>query len=126
MLHSTFHLPFNKSKYLSLKGEKLDELTEHCEQLCVLLIDEASLIGSTLLYQVEKYLRDIKHTPLVFFGNIDVIFLGDLFQVQPIKGFLIFEKPFLAREKPIYDLWKDKVKCYELCMTKSKKYKNIV
>jgi len=29
-LHSTFHMPFNKSKYIPLKSEKLDTLTKHC------------------------------------------------------------------------------------------------
>lgn len=79
-LYSTFHLWFNKSEYTSLKGEKLYTLTKYCGQLCVLLNNEAYLIGSTCLYLVEKFLHKIKHTSLTYFGNIDVIFLGDLFQ----------------------------------------------
>jgi hypothetical protein len=55
-LHSALYIPFNKSEYFPLNSEKLDTLTKHFEQLCVLLIDEASLIGETFLYEVDKCL----------------------------------------------------------------------
>lgn len=55
MLHFAFYLPFNKLEYFLIKNEKLDTLTKNCEQICIMLIDEASLIGSTLLYQVDKF-----------------------------------------------------------------------
>lgn len=71
-LQFAFHLPFNKSKYILLKGEKIDTLTKHCEQLCIMLIDKAYLINSTLLYHVDKRLRKIKHTLLAYFGYIDI------------------------------------------------------
>lgn len=119
--HFAFHLPFNKLKYLSLKCEKLDTLKNHSKQLCVMLIDEVSLIGSMLLYHIEKHLHEIKHTLLAYFGNIDVIFSGDLFQVQLIKYSLIFELPNLVGKILVYDYSKEKLKWYELNMTMNKK-----
>ncbi len=55
-LHSAFYLPFNKADCPSLNNEKLDTLSKHFQQLCVRLIDEASLVGATTLYQIDKRL----------------------------------------------------------------------
>jgi hypothetical protein len=90
---------FNKSKYLPLINEKLDTLTKHYKQICVVLIDEVSLVGSTFLYQIDKQLREIKHSPTKSFGNVDIIFCGDLYQAQHVKYSLIFENPMLNKEK---------------------------
>ena len=71
---------FSEELKLFLKNEKLDTLTKHCEQLCVMLIDETSLMGATFLYQVDKWLWEINNSPLAYFGNFDIIFSDDLFQ----------------------------------------------
>ena len=44
--HSIFHLPCNSTKMLPLDSNTLDNLSKKLEQLQILLIDEASLIGS--------------------------------------------------------------------------------
>jgi hypothetical protein len=126
MLHSAFFMPFNKSGYLPLNNKKLDTLTKHYEQLFVLLIDEASLVGSTFLYQIDKRLREIKHTPTKYFGNVDIIFCWDLYQAQPVKDSLIFEKPILNKEKLSYTFWQEKVKCYELHMSMRQRDKDFI
>jgi len=46
-LHSTFYFFFNKADCPSLNNEKLDALSKHFQQLCV-LIDEASLVMSPI------------------------------------------------------------------------------
>ena len=51
------YIPFNKTNCLSLNNEKLDTLSKHYGQLCVVLIDEASLVGATKLYRIDKRLR---------------------------------------------------------------------
>jgi hypothetical protein len=53
-LHSAFFMPFNKSGYLPLNNEKLGTVTKHYEQIFFVRIDEASLVGSTFLYQIDK------------------------------------------------------------------------
>ena len=78
-LHSAFYIPFNKINCLSLNNEKLDTLSKHYGQLCVVLIDEASLVGATTLYQINKHLRQILDIPTCHFANINVIFLKDLY-----------------------------------------------
>jgi hypothetical protein len=120
-LHSAFYMPFKKSNYLPLSTKKLDTLTKHFQQLRVLLIDEASLIGETFLYDIDKRLRKIKHTPTCYFGGLDIIFCGDLYQAQPIKDSFIFEEPIVNSHKMSYSFWQDEVKCYQLHITMRQK-----
>ena len=113
-LHSAFYMPFNNKNCLSLNNENLDTLSKHYGQLRVVLIDEASLVGATTLYQIDKRLRQILHMPTCHFANIDVIFLGDLYQAQPVKDSMIFESPKLDKNVIPYDFWKQNIKCYQL------------
>ena len=46
IVHSTFFMPFNKSQFLPLNKEMLDTLSKIYEELQLVFIDEASLIGS--------------------------------------------------------------------------------
>ena len=91
-----------------------------------MLIDEASLVGSTFLYQIDKRLREIKHSPITYFGNVNMIFCGDLYQAQPVKDSLIFETPILNKQKLSYNFWQEKVKCYELHMPMRQKDENFI
>jgi hypothetical protein len=104
-----------------LNSEKLDTFTKHFQQLHVLIINEASLIGATFLYEVDKCLRQIKHTPISYIGNVYLIFYGNLYQTQPIKYSLIFEEPILNKQKIPYTFWHDEVKCYEVHTTMQQK-----
>ena len=89
-IHSALLIPFNKSSFLPLSNEMLDTLGKLYQELRVVLIDEASLIGSCFLYCIDDRLRNIKHAQTKYFGNIDMIFCGDLYQAQPIQDSLIF------------------------------------
>jgi hypothetical protein len=112
--HSIFHLPCNSAKMLPLDSNTLDNLSKRLEQLQILLIDEASLIGSRMLYNIDRRLRQIKHTPTKPFGNIDIIFCGDLYQAQPICDTWIFEQPTINSEKLPYTFWLDNVLSFKL------------
>jgi hypothetical protein len=80
----------------------------------VLLLDEVSLIGSHMLYNIDKRMREIKHAPTNPFGNVDVIFYGDLFQAEPVHDSWIFEFPTFRQDKFPYSFWLDNIKYYEL------------
>jgi hypothetical protein len=60
-VHSAFLIPFNKSRFLPLSKEMLDTLSKIYEELQLVFIDEAYLIGSRFLYSIENWLRSIKH-----------------------------------------------------------------
>ena len=52
-----------------------------------------------------------------YFGNIDMILCGDLYQTQPIQDSLIFEQPTVNMEIVTHDFWRDNIKCFELHTT---------
>lgn len=92
-MHSTFSLPFNNNDCSTLNSEKLDTLSKNFEQLHVVLIDEASLVGATTPYHIDKRLSQIVHKATSYFFNVDLILSGDLYQVGLVKDSLIFENP---------------------------------
>lgn len=65
-------------------------MSKHYYQLHVLLIDEISLVGSTFLHYIDKQLRDIMKTPTIYFGKLDTLFCGDLYQAQPVLDSIVF------------------------------------
>ena len=99
---------------LPLNSNTLDALTKYFEQLQVLLFDEASLIGYHMLYNIVKRICELMHAPTRPFGNLDVIFFGDLFQVQPVHDSCIFEQPIFQQQTFPYTFWLDTTKFYEL------------
>jgi hypothetical protein len=78
-VHSAFLIPFNKSHFLPLGKEMLDTLSNLYNKLQLVFIEEASLIGSRFLYSIDNRLRNIKHVHTKYFGDIDMIFCGDLY-----------------------------------------------
>jgi hypothetical protein len=106
-IHSAFLMPFNKSQFLPLSKEMLDTLSKIYQELQLVLIDEASLVGSRFLFSIDNRLRSIKHVQTKYFGNIDMVFCGDLYQAQPIHDSLIFEHPTMNMQRITYDFWRD-------------------
>ena len=78
-IHSALLMPFSKSHFLPLNKEMLDIFSKIYDELQLVLIDEASLIGSRFLYSIDNRLRNIKHVHTKYFGNIDMILCGDLY-----------------------------------------------
>jgi hypothetical protein len=120
-VHSAFLMPFNKSQFLPLTKEMLDTLSNLYDELQLVFIDEASLIGIRFLYSINNRLRSIKHVPKKYFGNIDMIFYGDLYQAHLNQDSLIFEQPMVNMKIVMHDFWRDNTKCFEfhtkMCQT---------
>ena len=93
IVHYALLMPFNKSQFLPLRKEMLDTLSKIYDEPQLVFIDEASFIGSRFLYSIDSRLRSIKHVHMKYFGNIDMIFCGDLYQAEIIQDSLIFEQP---------------------------------
>jgi hypothetical protein len=72
-------MPFNKSQFLTLSKEMSDTLSKIYEELQLVFIDEAYLIGIRFLYSIYNQLRSIKHVQMKYFGNIDMILCGDIY-----------------------------------------------
>jgi hypothetical protein len=116
-IHSAFLMPFNKSQFFPISKEMLDTLSKLYLELQLVFIDEASLIGSRFLYSIDSRLLSIKHWHTKYFGNIDMIFCGDLYQAQPIQDSLIFEQPIVNMETMMHEFWRYNIKWFELHTT---------
>ena len=65
-----------RNTHATIEPKHIHFLNKGYEQIHLLLINEASLIGSQMLYNIDKRPREIMHTPTKPFGGIDVIFCG--------------------------------------------------
>lgn len=67
-------------KNLRLSGDKRNLLKE----LDLLIIDEVSMVRADMLDAVDAVLRHVRRQPLVSFGGVQVLYIGDLFQLPPV------------------------------------------
>jgi hypothetical protein len=67
-------------KNLRLSGVKRDLLKE----LDLLIIDEVSMVRADMLDAVDAVLRHIRRQPLFPFGGVQLLYIGDLFQLPPV------------------------------------------
>ena len=75
--------PVNKHDLLSrlrLNREKLRVLQE----LELLIIDEISMVRSDTLDAIDTVLRHVRRKPLDRFGGVQVLFIGDMYQLPPV------------------------------------------
>ena len=132
-IHSFFHLPFGpfvvNDKRLRTSKElgDLDDTTIYStfkyrdekkiiiEQLELLIIDEISMVRCDTLDVIDNILRVFRKKPFLPFGGVQVILIGDTFQLPPIADFAqweilknYYESPFffsskiVCENKPIY------------------------
>src|SRR5215213_522006 len=67
-------------KNLRLSGAKRDLLRE----LDLLIIDEVSMVRADMLDAVDAVLRHVRRQPLIPFGGVQMLYIGDLFQLPPV------------------------------------------
>ncbi|HEX8460654.1 MAG TPA: AAA family ATPase, partial [Segetibacter sp.] len=101
-IHSFFQLPFgpfiptdnapwggfggeinNRSslvKNLRLPGAKRQVIQE----LDLLVIDEVSMVRADLLDEIDTVMRFVRKQPLIPFGGVQMVYIGDLFQLPPV------------------------------------------
>lgn len=102
-IHSFFQLPFgmyapnsvsdwgmqdnssiyNKSRLLSklrFNRSKLDLIRE----LDLIIVDEVSMVRADLLDAMDDVLRAVRRNPDIPFGGVQMLFIGDLFQLPPV------------------------------------------
>jgi hypothetical protein len=67
-------------KQMRMSAEKKDLLRE----LDLLIIDEVSMVRADLLDAMDAVLRYMRKQPLIPFGGVQVLYIGDLFQLPPV------------------------------------------
>jgi hypothetical protein len=99
-IHSFFQLPFtpfvpfgNKTKandelfdrYTLLQNLRIEsEKRSIFRKLELLIIDEVSMVRCDILDAIDIILRHFRRKPWVPFGGVQVLFIGDLFQLPPV------------------------------------------
>lgn len=98
--------------YLYKKITKNAQVQKTWKSIDVLIIDEVSMLGGKLFSKLDALAKRVRQNMLPF-GGIQLVFVGDLFQLPPVKDIWIFES----------EAYKDcKFKFFNL--TKSKRYEN--
>ena len=81
-LHSALFLSIRKFSSQPLTH---NTLRTRLANLQLLIIDEVSMVGSNMLLQVHRCLQQLKGSPdSTTFGNVSILAVGDLFQLQPV------------------------------------------
>ena len=72
--------PSTLIKNLRLPSAKRDVLRE----LDLLIIDEVSMVRADMLDAIDTVLRHVRRQPLMPFGGVQMVYIGDLFQLPPV------------------------------------------
>lgn len=127
-IHSFFQIPFGPfvldDKRLRTKKEvgELDETTIYStfryredkrkiiEKLELLIIDEVSMVRCDTLDVIDRILRVYRKKPYLPFGGIQVLLIGDTFQLPPIADFeqweilkSYYESPFFFSSRVVVE-----------------------
>lgn len=130
-IHSFFQLPFGSflpaqeltesegnffTRQSLLKHLKLNSAKrELMQELELLIIDEVSMVRADLLDAIDVVLRHVRRQPYKPFGGLQMLFIGDLFQLPPVvkedewktlrqyyTGSLFFHARVLQEAPPLY------------------------
>ncbi len=98
-------------KNLRLRNDKREVL----RQLDLLVIDEISMVRTDLLDAIDTVMRHVRRQPLIPFGGVQMVYIGDLFQLPPVarnedwsilkqyyKSPFFFEAKALQTAPPLY------------------------
>lgn len=121
-IHSFFQLPFtpfaptpqgrknliSKSKISSVRRKVLQELE-------LLVIDEISMVRADLLDAIDTLLRHFRFRPAEPFGGVQMIYIGDMYQLSPVvpdeewqllsqfyKSPYFFDSLAIQQQPPVY------------------------
>lgn len=107
--------PFNNANTL-LKNLKLSkDKKELLRELELLIIDEVSMLRADLLDEIDLILRHVRRKPEQSFGGVQLLYIGDLFQLPPVvsneeweilkehyKSPFFFDAHVLQQHPPVY------------------------
>ena len=90
-IHSFFHLPLEPisptdAKMIDTivkKRLKKDE-KKLIKQLELIVVDEVSMVRADLIDILDKVLRRVRGHPTQIFGGLQMLFVGDLYQLEPV------------------------------------------
>ena len=94
-LHSLFKLPVNisfQTELPFLQGTQLQQLQHTFQNTEIVIIDEMSMVGQYMLYQISRRLQEAKpNNGTVDFGGVSIVLMGDFAQLPPVTDLPVFE-----------------------------------
>lgn len=109
--HQQINNPNTLLKNLKLSRDKKELLRE----LELLVIDEVSMLRADLLDEIDLILRHVRRKPDQSFGGVQLLYIGDLFQLPPVvsneewdvlkehyKSPFFFDAQVLHQHPPVY------------------------
>ena len=117
-IHRALNLPVehgNSTTYRKLGAERLKELRQSWKYVNTIIIDEISMVSYKTMSFIHKRLTEIKGTDdtEVLFGGLNVIAVGDFFQLPPVRDKFVFEDGRDYHQGSTH-LWRDEFKLIEL------------
>ena len=95
-IHRVFHIAANqKMVHKPLSSDLLNTARRQFHSIQWIIIDEFSMVGNRMLRFIHLRLQEIKGNRLPF-GGLNLVFVGDLYQLKPVMQDYIFE---LVREE---------------------------
>ena len=96
-IHKALNLPVEHGKrttYRKLASERLHSMRRLWKSVTTIIIDEISMVSYQTLNFVHQRLTEIKGTDdtEVLFGGLNVIAVGDFFQLPPVRDKFIFQE----------------------------------
>ena len=114
-IHSAFHIPANQSlyNYTKLSLDNLNTYHSKYHNLKWIICDEISMVSNNMLRYIHLCMQEIKSKNLPF-GGINMIAVGDFYQLKPVMGQFIFENYNKNYGPSATNLWTHYFKLYEL------------
>ncbi|CAH2104199.1 unnamed protein product [Euphydryas editha] len=97
-------LKISLPRLLPLSTEVAHQYRALFKYVKVLIVDEISMIGAELLLQIDSRLKQITGDYKTNFGGLDVILIGDLRQLPPVRATPIYKQQKQKIVGPI--LWR--------------------
>ncbi|XP_077265248.1 uncharacterized protein LOC143899122 [Temnothorax americanus] len=93
-LHTAFALPVTQygGQMPELSEDVANTIRENLFELKLLIIDEISMVGSTMFSRIDTRLRQIMGQDKSF-GGVSVLVVGDLYQLPPVMDTSIYLPP---------------------------------
>ena len=114
-IHSTFHVPANQPlhNYTKMTWDNLNTYRSKYLNLKWIICDEISMVSNYMLRFIHLRLQEIMGNDLIF-GGVNIIAVGDLYQLKPVMGQFIFEDYSRNYKPSATNLWTEYFKIYNL------------
>ena len=129
-IHHAFMIAANqKLEHRAHSWDHLNTLQNRFHGIKWILLDEFSMVGNTMLKLIHLHLQEAKGNKLPF-GGVNIICVGDLYQLQPVMQSYIFIDISKEYGPLATNLWKKYFTIFELteimCQKDDDKWKQVL